>query len=641
MKFHKVEIENFGTIGPKVTLPLSDQGLVLVTGVNKDTAKADSNGAGKSLLLDAFCWSIWGRTIREDKDDDVVNRHVGKNCLVKVYFEEKGKEYAIARYRKHKKSKKPNDLELYLGETNVSSTSMANTQDVINSIIGVNFNTFCAMMPGSGKNAAQMTDADIKELLENMLQISTLAKARELARKERDEEIKPAISELDVEIAGLLKQKEHAEIRLKGFEQESETFETKQAEKLEILESQEKQTRESIEAEDVTIKAGLTASEESERVKMDLSVHKRGLQNTRKTLGDLATNFIEYRHAQHATIQSMNRDIKNYKGHLVRIAGLGDTCAACNQAVSDDHKRATSETVRRNIELAEKEIALAEHLIETKNEEEEELTAGLLEMQEKARAEIEILEASLVNLTNTINEGNRASVKKEMLQKDLERISHEKAAVEHEESPYAHWIVDTKKELIKLQKASQAATKKRLELEEKLKMLDFWQTAFSASGIRSYILDNITPVLNERAKHYCDLLTDGEMGITFSTKTKLKSGDIREKFSININQKHGGGTYKSNSKGERQRANLAVSFALGDLAELHSNKRIPFRFLDEPFEGIDESGTDAVLALLIEQQDKYPTVFVVTHMGHFKELFPQEITMVKEKGFSRLESKNA
>jgi hypothetical protein len=177
-------------------------------------------------------------------------------------------------------------------------------------------------------------------------------------------------------------------------------------------------------------------------------------------------------------------------------------------------------------------------------------------------------------------------------------------------------------------------------LRTKVDYLEFWREAFSAQGIRSFILDNVTPVLNERAKYYCDLLTDGEMGIDFSTKTALKDGELREKFSINIHQKHGGTSYLSNSKGERQRANLAVAFALSDLAELHSNKRVDFRFLDEPFEGVDESGTEAIVALLQELQKRYPTVFIVTHQGHFKDVFPVQITMVKEDGVSRLEEQH-
>ena len=103
MKFKQIEICNFGTIG-NVTLSLQARGMVLVAGLNKDTPKSDSNGAGKSLLLDAFTWCLWGRTTRDTKDDEVVNNKFGKNCQVTVYFEDGDQEFKVIRYRKSESS---------------------------------------------------------------------------------------------------------------------------------------------------------------------------------------------------------------------------------------------------------------------------------------------------------------------------------------------------------------------------------------------------------------------------------------------------------------------------------------------------------------------------------------------------------
>jgi len=77
--------------------------------------------------------------------------------------------------------------------------------------------------------------------------------------------------------------------------------------------------------------------------------------------------------------------------------------------------------------------------------------------------------------------------------------------------------------------------------------------------------------------------------------------------------------------------------ALGELASLRAEKTIPFRFLDEPFESIDESGTEAIVTLLNQQKEKYNTVYVITHQDHFKQLFPKRLTMVKQNGISSLE----
>jgi len=246
------------------------------------------------------------------------------------------------------------------------------------------------------------------------------------------------------------------------------------------------------------------------------------------------------------------------------------------------------------------------------------------------------LDVEIKTLKVLVHESSLAAVRIEGLNREEKNLEQQLIYL-GEPTPYAAWIQQSKGQIAALEQEVEDKANERKTLSTQEQQLVFWKDAFSTSGIRSFILDNVTPVLNERVKHYCDVLTSGEMGVEFSTKTTLKSGEVREKFSINITQEHGGEGYTSNSSGERQRANLVVAFALSDLAEMHSNKRIDFRFLDEPFEGIDEAGVDAVVALLREQQTKYPTVFVVTHQSHFKDVFQAGLTMVKQHGISHLE----
>jgi DNA repair exonuclease SbcCD ATPase subunit len=150
-------------------------------------------------------------------------------------------------------------------------------------------------------------------------------------------------------------------------------------------------------------------------------------------------------------------------------------------------------------------------------------------------------------------------------------------------------------------------------------------------------LDNIIPVLNERADYYATILTGDEMSVRFSTKSELADGSTKEKFSIRVEQRHGGSSYGSNSEGEKSRANLAIALAISDLASLHSHKSIDFRFCDEVFDKLDQAGQAAVMKLLQVLKDKYPTVMVVTHQDSFKELFQNTIQVTKYNGISTLE----
>jgi len=635
MQFNRVEIQNFGTIG-NVTLDLQNRGLVLVTGVNKDTPKADSNGAGKSLLLDAFCWCIWGRTIREDKDDDVVNNRVGKNCKVSVYFEESGKQFSVIRYRKHEKSKKPNDVELFLNGVDLSGSSMKTTQAVIEGIMGLTFETFCALMPGAGKNAAQMTDADIKELLENMLQITALAKAR-VETKRRLDKLAPEIVKLEQEISALDNQVTRDKKRRDDYLAEGSVYAARRQEKIDALDKTKAQAVEALGKAQTLLEAGEAANSEVVRITAERSILDSHSRNYYLQLQDIENKMERLRKTIRTNTAEAKGALKVRDVELDKAMRLGVHCEHCDQPISEDYISTLQGTTKDLVDVLQTRLEDLNKLYRDVDTEETEYKRPVLEAQRNLGTEMDQHNASLRLLNPAVEAAKTASAQLSGLEKAVKAVEDQITALEAETSPYAAWILQTEEQI---EQALETHQGKMSTLEAKYKLrerLEFWKKAFSPGGIRSFILDNVTPVLNESAAHYCDLLTDGEMSVEFSTKTKLKNGEIREKFSIEVKQKHGGNSYKSNSTGEKQRANLVTAFALSDLAELHSTKRLDFRFLDEPFESVDESGTDAVIALLQEQQSKYPTVFVVTHQSHFKEVFPMEITMVKEGGMSHLE----
>jgi DNA repair exonuclease SbcCD ATPase subunit len=212
--------------------------------------------------------------------------------------------------------------------------------------------------------------------------------------------------------------------------------------------------------------------------------------------------------------------------------------------------------------------------------------------------------------------------------------------LETEESNEAHdfsKLIAQKEELVKKTEDTIANHQTVMDqAAQEAKLCSFWVNGFSPSGLRSFMLDYVTPILNDRAKYYSELLTNGEMTVTFSTKSTLKSGTEKDKFSITCQQAHGSASYRGSSAGERARADLVIAMALGDLAQFRTTKQLPWRFLDEPFESIDRSGTEAIVKLLNDQKSRYKTVFVVTHKPDFKEMFSQQITIVKENGKSTL-----
>ena len=83
MDIKSLSIRNCLTIG-HAELELDSRGLLLVQGENRDDTSAKSNGAGKSSILDALCWCLFGETARGVSGDDIVNTTAKKDCSVIV-----------------------------------------------------------------------------------------------------------------------------------------------------------------------------------------------------------------------------------------------------------------------------------------------------------------------------------------------------------------------------------------------------------------------------------------------------------------------------------------------------------------------------------------------------------------------------
>ena len=82
MKINKIEINNFYSIKDVKFKFDKYKGIVLLEGINKDTG--GSNGSGKSVLIEAVVWGLFGKTIRKSTEEALVNNKEKKNCSVKI-----------------------------------------------------------------------------------------------------------------------------------------------------------------------------------------------------------------------------------------------------------------------------------------------------------------------------------------------------------------------------------------------------------------------------------------------------------------------------------------------------------------------------------------------------------------------------
>ena len=193
MKWTKVYMKNFLSIR-EAEIDLDNRGLVLIEGKNKTNEAFQSNGSGKSSLLDAIVYAIYDTTSKGVKADDVVNNIENKNTAV-ILEGVRGEDIIrIERYRKHSKNK--NKVFLFLNDKDISEKSVRDTNEVIEKIVGVDYNTFInSVLFSQGNGAGRFstaTDKEKKEILENLVNLNIYADAQEIAKqkvKEKQEEI--------------------------------------------------------------------------------------------------------------------------------------------------------------------------------------------------------------------------------------------------------------------------------------------------------------------------------------------------------------------------------------------------------------------------------------------------------------------
>lgn len=631
MRFDKLTAKNFMRLG-EVELDLADRGLVLVTGENLDAPKASSNGAGKSSILDAFCWALWARTIRGHSDDAVVNRQAKKDCQVSVEFEDSGVSYKVVRYRKMSNRKKPNDVELFIDGVLYDGASMAATDRHIENIVGLGFTTFQSMMPGAGVKAAELTDAKVKELLESLLQMDVVSTAQDIA-KERLKKV--SLQKVNVE--SMLQRAEEkiseSEELIAQYKEKLSTFEETKLSKIESLQGQLRDKKE------------LVTSLEKEREELsDLNVRIGRLEakkeRAKSARGKISLDFSKALDTSDSTIRTLDLkllEVHSQLGELLDLQEGGEgTCSQCKQDITSAHLAGFDSQIkdlRAKKELIENQTRAAR---KSKLDISEEYST-LLRNDDLAIQEIQSKLDNLTSKKRTIEKHIYSLGFVENQVKDLEARLN---TVREESSPFEGFIESQEEKRKAAQKEKKKQEKQLTDLSDQEEMLKFWVEGFGIRGLRSLMLSHVTPVLNERAKHYCDLLTDGEMSVEFSTKTKLKSGKKKEQFSINVSNKHGDSSYTGSSAGERSRADLVIAFALGDLAHMRARKRVPFRFLDEPFENIDEAGHESIVQLLAKQEEDYGSIFCITHKLSLQAMFENRIKVVKEDGVSRIEVDN-
>ena len=631
IKFTNIKANNFLSY-KELEFDLTNQGLTLIEGIS-DVEGFNANGCGKTVLLNTAVYALFGRLGQQAGvgSDDVVNRQAGKNTKVILEFDKDGTEYIIERYRKHTKHK--NNVLLFENGKEITEGSVKETNQKIINILGIDYKTFAnAIMVGGSDEPLFMdsTDKGKKEILEDITNISIYNKAQEVA-KGKYNVAKDKVELLEKEIKDLVEKldnyKELQEEEKNRFSQ----IEKQRKEENKVLENYKKEYAEGNFDEDIK----KYEQEYNELTQKPFNTYENEISFIDKGVEEINDKIRVLEESVNEKIREVNLNINNLKSQITQL-DTTDICPTCGSKLDATHAK---NEYNRLEELIKAEQSKQNKIEQIKEENQKPLIEGLLanrrELDEKKQGYINLRDETskatndrLFELKSTIQDirTNKLILSERIA--NQEKIINNLTDVESVKD-YTKEIKETKSEIKKLKENIK-------EINQELEILEKVIDLYSRKGVQSTVLDMVVPFLNKSANHYLGKLSGGTLEVNFTTQIKNKSGELRDKFDVEVINERGGSSYGLSSQGEKRRIDVAVTLALQDLVMTNSNLETNIVFFDEVFEGLDDKGVEGVIEILREKSEIFESVFVITHNNSLKPLFDNTITVEKREGISKI-----
>jgi DNA repair exonuclease SbcCD ATPase subunit len=563
---------NFKTVTWRNFLSTGNATTTLNLDSNDSTLIVGKNGEGKSTMLDALTFALFGKPFRDVNKNQLINSINKKNCEVTVEFELNARSYKIIR------GIKPNIFEIYCdGQLINQDAALKDYQKVLEQqILRLNYKTFTqVIILGSSSFVPfmQLPQGQRREVIEDILDIRIFSVMNQLL-KEKMAKTKESISAIETEIRIIAEQ----------AKSQQRILETMQG------------------AKDKSVKA----------IQDKIQANKTEIQNRIALLETLHAKHNELA-AQLPDSDKLKKDHELIQKNWSKYEALtdqldgqmaffdADTCPACQQNIEHTHK----DTILTDM-LTKKEEYLAS--MATIKAAQEKLTKTMTDTNELAR-QITDLSIETSTETNAIYMLNTTNTE---LEKEL--------AEENESGD----IVGEKEKLKQI--ASDALNKNlnKIDLARNQKIEEASSALLKDTGIKTAIIREYLPIMNKLINKY---LTAMDFFVHF---------ELDEGFNEVIKSRHRDEfTYASFSEGEKQKIDLALLFAWRQIAKMKNSVNTNLLIMDEIFDSsLDTAGTEMLMNLLYELPQGH-NVFVISHKGDvLVDKFENVVKFEKKNEFS-------
>ena len=623
----------------KLNFEVPNKGLHFIGGEVEGTTMSNSNGAGKSSIPEALCFGLFGKTVRNAGKDDIVNRSTGKDCVVAVVFQDEAYEYTVFRFRGDTDNE--NELRLMQGDKDITASTTADTQEMIDHILGMNWLVFSNAVI-FGENARRFTqakDSEKKQVFDEIMLFHQYVEAQSMV-KDEVKSLKVTLdhynSDTNVVLASIQNYQELLEEEKVNLDGAKERQKSAHAEienlknKIHVINAQiTKMNAEMKKA--IDDRASLNEDNETLYESM-VELNKKSSEAVREL------KSTEDEHNLNLRALIANRNTIEAILEAPEKLPVGTRCPKCKQPITEESIDEVKEHFKDELDEVLKAIVDEEFTYKTVKEERELVEANFEKEIEEVRTLRHEYDEQLEKMSNKIR-NTESNIKDAMgessdMETEIKMISgySNNAVLDIEER--------MKQTTMKLEPLQEKLLKLEQDIQQVMEEItyhEFWVEGFGNKGIKSFLLDEVVPELNKKANFYASMLMDEEVQIEFKTESTLRSGETRDKFNVGI--VYGGEevAYENCSSGEKGRIDVSILLALQNLIFSRNANNSNLVIFDEVFEHLDITGVERVVNLLREEADD-KAILVISHQNELRDYFDNQILVVKdENGVSRVE----
>jgi DNA repair exonuclease SbcCD ATPase subunit len=542
---------------------------------NKTNLIVGTNGAGKSTVLDALTFALFGKPFRKINKPQLINSVNEKDCRVEVEFSIGNIEWKVVR------GIKPALFEIWRNDSALDQSSAALDQQkwLEQNVLKMNYKSFTQIVIlGSSTFVPfmQLSAAHRREVIEDLLDIKIFSSMNTVI-KEKIRQAKEDIKVLELKKESLLDKVQMQ----KDF--------------IEELENR----------------------------------GKDNINNNNQKISDLDKEIEQYMSENSSLeepLQELIREQDVITGYAEKLRKLGNLKGKISQKVSTitkEHKFFTENTVCPTCTQSIDEEFRINRINDAQNKAKE-LQSGYKELEEAIKEEEErerhfnTLTKEISKLTNGISQNNVkiSGCQRQIrsLESEIQRITEQLANRNSE-----HEKLESFKENLKTT-YDELASKK-----DTINYYDFSYSLLKDGGVKSKIIKKYLPLINQQVNRYLQMM-DFYINFTLDEEfNETVQSPIHEDFS-----------YASFSEGEKMRIDLALLFTWREVARMKNSVNTNLLIMDEVFDSsLDGFGTEEFLKI-IRYVIKDANIFVISHKTGLEDRFESVIRFEKVKGFSRM-----